>query len=803
MPSPNDSNRPQTLRVSHSFSRMADPQEPMSPSSRKRANTESVIPAVPAATPRKEAGTADVFESHEDEDHVEEAGPELKVPSTFDDLPVEIKLAAERFLERLSAKVHPTPFTADGLSDLFQDFYERAAGHISTHIATLSSRIGREAPPASSKSSMKSGRQRAGSGNKNGANDSGSGGEMLTASEVADRKKARRLLEVKRLALEEAVERGVCEKVYEKIWKHRSTDDDARDEKLRSRTAALALVGIGLKELHMDPDPAKVDVRKTAEEKEQEIYESLAPAREALQRMDEEHYPLGKLQHLTAAHKGIVETLSTLFPKGSSADEILPTLIYTLITSPPEGINVVSNLNFIQRFRSSNRLDGEAAYCLVNLEAAISFLETVDLSSLRADELPEGPPKSSSRPTTPTADKAHASSPPMPTLSRTLTPGLSPVTATPSISDQSTPTAKLPTTPTSSSSARPQMHQRRISAIISTQAGRLEEGRDNFLMAADKVYDSINGTLDNSMQFLFGRFKEQQQQIASSTGSLGGNGDLGTVRASIDLPKTLEDARRLVSSPTLGTLEDEIETGDGLSIGSARSGRSSPLDPLGASTSRGPSENKMLELLGGRGAGKLRDRSADSSRSDSRSIGSSMSRRVTWDTQSKANAAAAAKDAGGVVKDGANFVANTINSINPLNRFGMPAFPRFGRAGAPPPGLSPQDKAGKDGKPLVESPTSLATHDALGRSRTRDPTNVEGAKGRTPEVVSRTEEDGDDDDELNARETLAQLRKCKPPKKRFLEASSASELKLGEVDELLAEYKRLAKVLGEAFAQSS
>lgn len=811
MPSPNDNSPRQTLRVSHSFSRMADPEPPLSPSARKRASTlqESGIPAVPAATPRKEDGTADVFESHEDEDHVEEAGPELQIPSTFDDLPVEIKLAAERFLERLSAKVHPTPFTADGLSDLFQDFYERAAGHISTHIATLSSRIGRETPPASSKSSAKSARQRAGSGNKNGSNDSGSGGEMLTVSEVADRKKARRLLEVKRLELEEAVERGVCEKVYEKIWKHRSTDDDARDEKLRSRTAALALVGIGLKELHMDPDPAKVDVRKTAEEREQEIYESLSSAREALQRMDDEHYPLGKLQHLTAAHKSIVETLSQLFPKTSSADEILPTLIYTLITSPPEGINVVSNLNFIQRFRSSNRLDGEAAYCLVNLEAAISFLETVDLSSLRADELPEGPPKSQSRPTTPTTDKTDA--PPMPTLSRTLTPGLSPVTATPAASDHSTPAAKLPTTPTSNTSMRPQMHQRRISALISTQADRLEVGRDTFLSAADKVYDSINGTLDNSLQFLFGRFKEQQQQIASSTGSLGGNGELGTVRASIDLPKTLEDARRLVSSPSLGALEDEIEGGDGLSIGSARSGRSSPLDPLGAGSSRGPSENKMLELLGGRGAGKLRDRSADSSRSDSRSIGSSMSRRVTWDTQSKAHANATSKDAGGVVKDGANFVANTINSINPLNRFGMPGFPRFGRAGAaPPPGMSTNEKMGKDGKPLVESPTSLATHDALGRSRTRDATttnNVENGKGRrTPEVVARTEpadEEGDADDELNARETLAQLRKCKPPKKRFLEVSSASELKLGEVEELLGEYRRLAKVLGEAFAQSS
>ena len=230
---------------------------------------------------------------------------------------------------------------------------------------------------------------------------------MLTASEVADRRKARRLLEIKRLALEEAVEKAVCEKVYNRIYKHRSTDDDARDEKLRSRTAALALVGIGLKELHVDT-PTNQDVRKATEEKEDEIHQSLAPARDALQKMDDEHHPLGKLQHLTDAHKAIVETLSEIFPSSSSADEILPTLIYTLITSPPEGINVVSNLNFIQRFRTASKVDGEAAYCLVNLEAAISFLETVDLSSLRADEMPEGPPKSSSNPATPTIEKTLA-----------------------------------------------------------------------------------------------------------------------------------------------------------------------------------------------------------------------------------------------------------------------------------------------------------------------------------------------------------------------------------------------------------
>ena len=72
---------------------------------------------------------------------------------------------------------------------------------------------------------------------------------MLTASEVTERRKARRLLEHKRIVLEEAVERRVCEKVYGKIWQHKSTLDEVRDEKLRSKTAALALVGIGLKDL--------------------------------------------------------------------------------------------------------------------------------------------------------------------------------------------------------------------------------------------------------------------------------------------------------------------------------------------------------------------------------------------------------------------------------------------------------------------------------------------------------------------------------------------------------------------------
>ena len=516
--------RPKPIHTSRSFTRMDN--GPGSGSPRKRASTlqEQGIPAVPQpraiATSPELVGkkhVADVFENRDDDEEQVQSGtgtpgPELQLPSTFDELPIEIRSLTERFLESLSAKVHPTPLTTEALSNLFQDFYERAASSIATHIASLSSRIGRDKSPApsiSSKTSSSKGRARAGSGAKRmESSPSNSGGEMLTASEVSERKKARRLLELKRLALEEAVEKAVCEKIYDRIYKHKGSDDDARDEKLKSRTAALALVGIGLRELHVDT-PTNQDVRKATEEKEDEIHHGLAPAREALEHMNDEHYPLGKLQHLTEAHKSIVETLSQMFPSSSSADEILPTLIYTLITSSPEDMNVVSNLNFIQRFRASSKVDGEAAYCLVNLEAAISFLETVDLSSLRADELPEGPAKSSSNP--PTPDNEHvAAMPNKPTPAKAIRPTVAPVTVE-STEKSTSPvesTKALPSPRTPLTSTATIQQQRRISALVEAQARNIEAGRDNFLNAADKIYESINGTLENSFQFVFGRFRE-------------------------------------------------------------------------------------------------------------------------------------------------------------------------------------------------------------------------------------------------------------------------------------------------------
>lgn len=758
-----DSARPR-VRSTQSFTRMDPLPTPESP--RKRANTAQGqgIQAVPAArsiaTSPEMIGkphVADVFENREENDHseqndAEKSGPELQLPSTFDELPIEIRSLTERFLESLSARVHPTPLTAEALSSLFQDFYERAAASIATHIASLSSRIGRDKSPApannGSKASVK-GRARAGSGAKRAeSSPTNSGGEMLTASEVADRRKARRLLELKRLALEEAVERAVCEKVYERVYKYERSDDDARDEKLRSRTAALALVGIGLKELQVD-SPSNQDIRKATEEKEDDIHRALATAQEALRCMDDERYPLGKLQHLTAAHKSIVETLSEFFPSSSSADEILPSLIYTLINSPPEGINIVSNLNFIQRFRASNKVDGEAAYCLVNLEAAISFLETVDLSSLRADEPPEGPPKSMSSPSTPIFEKS-APFPDQAPAAHTLKPDVSHVSVNATEISSSTNEAvkALPSSRTPSGSSMSAIQQKRLSALMQAQADRIEAGRENFLNTADKIYDSINGTLENSLQFVFGRFKDQ-----TSGGS--------------PLPKTLEDARKLVSSS---------EEDDDLTI----SGRSSPAydDPL---TANGKTDNKVLEIIGGRKP-VARDRSVDSARS-----GGSGKRGLFLNDQAAQRDQAKTDQAQSATAPG-----NLFTTMNPLNRFSVPGFARFGRSGSvttppaqPSPGLEKVNKLSD----IVESPRNS-------ESVERNDSN----SASLPLEKTQTANEDAEGDNLNAREALAELRRLKPPKKRFLDVSSAGELKISEVDELLLEYRRLAKAIGEAVA---
>ncbi|KFX92725.1 hypothetical protein V490_05209 [Pseudogymnoascus sp. VKM F-3557] len=64
----------------------------------------------------------------------------------------------------------------------------------------------------------------------------------------------------------------------------------------------------------------------------------------------------------------------------SSADSFMPLLIYTVLQANPE--HLVSNVQYILRFRNQDKLGGEAGYYLSSLLGAVQFIENLDRTTL-------------------------------------------------------------------------------------------------------------------------------------------------------------------------------------------------------------------------------------------------------------------------------------------------------------------------------------------------------------------------------------------------------------------------------------
>jgi hypothetical protein len=63
-----------------------------------------------------------------------------------------------------------------------------------------------------------------------------------------------------------------------------------------------------------------------------------------------------------------------------SADAFVPLLIYTVLQANPD--HLVSNVQYILRFRNQDKLGGEAGYYISSLMGAIQFIENLDRTSL-------------------------------------------------------------------------------------------------------------------------------------------------------------------------------------------------------------------------------------------------------------------------------------------------------------------------------------------------------------------------------------------------------------------------------------
>ncbi|KAK2760806.1 hypothetical protein FQN54_002044 [Arachnomyces sp. PD_36] len=68
----------------------------------------------------------------------------------------------------------------------------------------------------------------------------------------------------------------------------------------------------------------------------------------------------------------------------TSADSFVPLLIYVVLQANPE--HLVSNIQYILRFRNQDKLGGEAGYYLSSLSGAIQFIETLDRTTLTVSD---------------------------------------------------------------------------------------------------------------------------------------------------------------------------------------------------------------------------------------------------------------------------------------------------------------------------------------------------------------------------------------------------------------------------------
>ncbi|KAK9318487.1 hypothetical protein V1524DRAFT_419847 [Lipomyces starkeyi] len=306
----------------------------------------SRIPSLPESS--RPASVASSYPSTDDSfasaDSQEAEQPYEPAPN-YQDLPPELISMADRFTESIHQITSTANLSPEKLSELFQDFYVTIQDKASALLRRNTLRRTYEV-------------------------------QMMSFEEIAKKKKERKQKETQKLLYEDLVEKMVCQACYNEIFMFHGGDDEAKDSTLATKIAALKLINISIEHLGVP------------ELKDSDIGPLLIPAGKELYKMVDKRCPKEKLALLISAHKQIVDVLSRLAQTNgqdgqSGADFVLPTLIFSVIQADPP--HIASNLAFIQRFRTSKTINGEAAYCLTNFEAVVAFLETVDLTTLKVD----------------------------------------------------------------------------------------------------------------------------------------------------------------------------------------------------------------------------------------------------------------------------------------------------------------------------------------------------------------------------------------------------------------------------------
>ncbi|KAI7893675.1 uncharacterized protein EV154DRAFT_139235 [Mucor mucedo] len=161
----------------------------------------------------------------------------------------------------------------------------------------------------------------------------------------------------------EGMEKLVMNRLYHVTFCPNTTDDKERDEILHQKISIFRWI----REKHLD----------IPETEHNESFLSFAESE--ILKINNYKAPRDKLICILNCCKVIFGLIKHV-EGDAGADKFLPILIYVVIRANPP--RLVSNVQYIYRFRNPEQLQAESGYYLTNLMGAISFIETMEANSL-------------------------------------------------------------------------------------------------------------------------------------------------------------------------------------------------------------------------------------------------------------------------------------------------------------------------------------------------------------------------------------------------------------------------------------
>ncbi|CAK7199191.1 hypothetical protein SEUCBS139899_001864 [Sporothrix eucalyptigena] len=248
----------------------------------------------------------------------------------------------------------------------------------------------------------------------------------------------------------------------------------------------------------------------------------------------------------------------------SSADSFMPLLIYVVLQANPD--HLVSNVQYILRFRNQDKLGGEAGYYLSSLMGAVQFIENMDRTTLTITD--EEFEKNVEAAVSAIAEKHRAASPPLPIPPADKDDGEEAGESADKEKPKDTerPTSRLGDPAGAGPSARPRTPRTPRPTSAGPSASKEREAADDADADEDDEKDAITGLLRTIQRPLSTIGRLFSDEPASPTTAVAdhvrGRSPGGTQAEGLPLPPDGSAPRRALSAEEAAARQASAETAE-------------------------------------------------------------------------------------------------------------------------------------------------------------------------------------------------------------------------------------------------